>query len=553
MDHTVFQRLSQDTFQRLQELWQEIGTQPSQQEAVLQQLQADLKNVYENTVQRHLDERSRLQKTVQEAQLRLRHLQTILHFPFTEIVQYSTLSETVEKASHTVGQHMQLAEEREQILRERDEHLKRLCQELETEKMLSFNADDLSENAISQYTSTIQNAEALKAQRLRTIEQLSAEIRVLWDELCISPADYSRCPVQCAVANQQPLFASQTHINVLEHAKLQLQHVKAERTEQFAAYARDIKGLWNQLEVSDDDRRAFITNNNRLGMENLHACAVELDRLRSTLQVRMIELCAAKREALEELWDEAGISEQERELCVAYSQQLASEEALASLSHEITEATKYVESIRPVLRAIQRWEEVWQSKIDFEKRSNDPTRLLARDPGRLLREEKERKSIDRLLPRAEKEVRILLQRWETQFNRPFLYHGDRYLTHIDVMKVEEEERKSLEKERRVREKGGSSSSSSGKSGRLTRSARSETQLGTTPGRTRSAKAEGGRAVGTTPRQRGGTTLRQPLVGSALRTPTASTKDTPGVRRSKRTRNVGATPNPLTPINVNTYR
>jgi Ase1/PRC1/MAP65 family protein len=176
---------------------------------------------------------------------------------------------------------------------------------------------------------------------------------------------------------------------------------------------------------------------------------VELDRLRKTLEVRMIELCAAKRVALETLWDEAGVSQKERSLCAAYAQQLASEEALAALSHEIAEATKYVESIRPVLRAIQRWEEVWQRKIDFEKRSNDPTRLLARDPGRLLREEKERKSIDKLLPRAEKEVRILLQRWETQFDRPFLYRGHRYLVRIGEMKVEEEERKSLEKERRV--------------------------------------------------------------------------------------------------------
>jgi Microtubule associated protein (MAP65/ASE1 family) len=180
----------------------------------------------------------------------------------------------MEKASLSVGQHMELAKEREQTLRERDALLKHLCHELETEKMLSFNVEDLSEHAISQYDSTIQNAEALKTQRLRTIDQLSGEIRVLWDELCTDPADYSRCPVQCAVANVQPLLASQTHINILEHAKLQLQHVKVERTSQFAAYARDIKGLWNQLEVSDEDRRAFITNNNRLGMENLHEVCV---------------------------------------------------------------------------------------------------------------------------------------------------------------------------------------------------------------------------------------------------------------------------------------
>jgi Microtubule associated protein (MAP65/ASE1 family) len=92
MDPTVFQQLSQETFQRLQELWQEIGTKPEQQTSVLAQLQADLKNVYENTVQHHLQERSRLQSTIQEAQLKLRQLQTILHFPFSEVRGFSWLS-----------------------------------------------------------------------------------------------------------------------------------------------------------------------------------------------------------------------------------------------------------------------------------------------------------------------------------------------------------------------------------------------------------------------------------------------------------------------------
>jgi protein regulator of cytokinesis 1 len=55
-----------------------------------------------------------------------------------------------------------------------------------------------------------------------------------------------------------------------------------------------------------------------------------------------------------------------------------------------------------------------------------------RDPTRLLREEKMRKRIAKELPKVAVDLRKSLERWEDEYGRPFLVHGERYLDELEA-------------------------------------------------------------------------------------------------------------------------
>lgn len=103
-----------------------------------------------------------------------------------------------------------------------------------------------------------------------------------------------------------------------------------------------------------------------------------------------------------------------------------------------------------------------KEKTSFERETSDPKRLLSkvrltvllscslpairegfnphgrrtfvqeRDPGRLLREEKMRKLLDKKLPQIEAEIVRRLGDWETESGKVFMYEGKSYLEMLQL-------------------------------------------------------------------------------------------------------------------------
>ena len=114
-----------------------------------------------------------------------------------------------------------------------------------------------------------------------------------------------------------------------------------------------------------------------------------------------------------------------------------------ALLYEHETEIERLESLRdqrsPTLALIERYRSLVKDRNDLSASSQDASRLMARgtkgerrDPTRLLREEKMRKRIAKELPKVEAELCKALQRWEDEYGRPFLVHGQRYLDELGM-------------------------------------------------------------------------------------------------------------------------
>ena len=90
------------------------------------------------------------------------------------------------------------------------------------------------------------------------------------------------------------------------------------------------------------------------------------------------------------------------------------------------------------MESIKRREEILDQKREFDNTSTDPDRLLSkkRDPGRLLREEKFRKTINKELPKLDSKIKKLINEWEQNHQEHFIYEGLRYIDQIHEIDIE---------------------------------------------------------------------------------------------------------------------
>jgi protein regulator of cytokinesis 1 len=100
---------------------------------------------------------------------------------------------------------------------------------------------------------------------------------------------------------------------------------------------------------------------------------------------------------------------------------------------EISRLESLVEERAPVLSLINKYRELLDDKEQLAISANDASRLMsrgnngARDPSRLLREEKMRKRVAKELPRVEVELKKALEKWEDDYGEPLLVKGENYL------------------------------------------------------------------------------------------------------------------------------
>lgn len=93
----------------------------------------------------------------------------------------------------------------------------------------------------------------------------------------------------------------------------------------------------------------------------------------------------------------------------------------------------------PTLTLIDQHRALIKERDDLQSSSQDASRLLGRgqkgekrDPTRLLREEKMRKRVAKELPKVALQLRKVLDKWEDEYGRPFLVHGERYLDEMEA-------------------------------------------------------------------------------------------------------------------------
>jgi protein regulator of cytokinesis 1 len=219
-----------------------------------------------------------------------------------------------------------------------------------------------------------------------------------------------------------------------------LEEEKTSRERRLAQLRATIEELWERLNVEPHERKRFLNSNRGCGMRTINEYEDELSRLNELKRQNLHLFVEEARITLQELWDALYFSEEEMlDFTPAFSD-VCSDALLSAHEAEIARLEALKEQRLPVLSKIDRHRELIKERNDLQQSSQDASRLMARgnkgekrDPGKLLREEKMRKRIQKELPKVEQDLKITLEAYEDEYGRPFLVHGERYLDELNAL------------------------------------------------------------------------------------------------------------------------
>lgn len=155
----------------------------------------------------------------------------------------------------------------------------------------------------------------------------------------------------------------------------------------------------------------------------------------------MVLFIAREREEIQALWDALYYSPEDRANFALFESDMGTEEVL--LAHEMEKARLQAEqnSKTEVLERMEKYFALLSQMAELQASANDPARLTGKgqrgDPGRLLREEKIRKRVQKEKPKLEQELLRFIPMWEDEYGQPFLVNGSRFVEDLQA-KIDEE-------------------------------------------------------------------------------------------------------------------
>ncbi|KAJ5050530.1 uncharacterized protein L3040_002407 [Drepanopeziza brunnea f. sp. 'multigermtubi'] len=275
--------------------------------------------------------------------------------------------------------------------------------------------------------------------RVATVKALSEHIIQLWAELGTPQAQTDGTIVKYYRDSPEQLGLHEDDIARLRSKRDKLAEEKKSRERRLKDLKATVEGLWERLGVEEHERKKFCNANRGCGVRQINEFEDELSRLNELKRQNLHLFVEDARYKLQELWDGLYFSEEEMlEFTPAFSD-VYSDALLEAHEQEIERLEALKEQRAPTLDLIEQHRSLVKDRNDLQASSQDASRLLGRgqkgekrDPTRLLREEKMRKRIAKDLPKVAANLRKVLEKWEDEYGRPFLVHGERYLDELEA-------------------------------------------------------------------------------------------------------------------------
>lgn len=275
--------------------------------------------------------------------------------------------------------------------------------------------------------------------RVAIVKALAENIIQLWAELGTPQAQTDGAIVKYYRDAPEQLGLHEEDIARLRAKRDKLLEEKKNRERHLRDLKHAVESLWEKLGVDEKDRKAFLNSNRGCGIRQINEFEEELARLNDLKRQNLHIFVEDARCKLQELWDALYFSEDEMLGFTPAFSEVYSDALLEAHEREIARLEALREQRAPTLALIDKHKSLIHDRDELAASSQDASRLMMRgqkgekrDPGKLLREEKMRKRVAKELPKVTAELRKALEKWEDEYGRPFLVHGERYLDCIEM-------------------------------------------------------------------------------------------------------------------------
>lgn len=203
---------------------------------------------------------------------------------------------------------------------------------------------------------------------------------------------------------------------VQEDLEKQLNRIKDE----VEVIKEELVALWDDLDEPTNLRQAFFDNHSGYSQSTIKAINEEIKRCKEKAHIAK---CVGQiRAELTKLWNLCKYSESQRKKFTAFYSRIYTEDLLTLHELEVDKVQKFYDTNRSIFDLLEERENLFSKMKELEHRANNPNRLNNRG-GQLLAEEKERKIIQKKLPKIEAQLHDLINDYEVKHQQPFYING----------------------------------------------------------------------------------------------------------------------------------
>ncbi|XP_016878205.1 protein regulator of cytokinesis 1 isoform X14 [Homo sapiens] len=280
-----------------------------------------------------------------------------------------------------------------------------------------------------------------KKERKQELKLLQEQDQELCEILCMPHYDID----SASVPSLEELNQFRQHVTTLRETKLEMQ--KSQNEAVCEGLRTQIRELWDRLQIPEEEREAVATIMSGSKAKVRKALQLEVDRLEELKMQNMKKVIEAIRVELVQYWDQCFYSQEQRQAFAPFCAEDYTESLLQLHDAEIVRLKNYYEVHKELFEGVQKWEETWRLFLEFERKASDPNRFTNRG-GNLLKEEKQRAKLQKMLPKLEEELKARIELWEQEHSKAFMVNGQKFMEYV----AEQWEMHRLEKERAKQER-----------------------------------------------------------------------------------------------------
>ncbi|KAK9305352.1 hypothetical protein QLX08_003606 [Tetragonisca angustula] len=185
---------------------------------------------------------------------------------------------------------------------------------------------------------------------------------------------------------------------------------------------QDLITLWKYLDEPEHICQSFLNSYVGYSAATINALTIELERCKDKRKQNIAKYVSEVRSQLIMLWDLCKFSEQERKKFIHFTSNTYTEDLLTLHELEVKRVQEFYDSNKAIFELFQERKNLWTKMKELLQRANHPDRFYNRG-GQLLMEEKERKTIQKKLPKIEDELRNLIKEYESTHGETFTMNG----------------------------------------------------------------------------------------------------------------------------------
>ncbi|KAM4747141.1 protein regulator of cytokinesis 1 [Rhinophrynus dorsalis] len=434
---------------RLRDIWEEIGIPEDQRLQRTDAVKRHVNILLTSMIEEEENLKARLLKSIDVCRKELYSLCEELHLPPFEEEEDSTILQLEKDLRTRVEVVLKQKKERMQelkILKTRDQEL---CDILCMTPYFIDSACVPSLEELDQFRRHLATLSAEKERREAEFVNTKRQIVICMEELDRLPDTSFERDVVCE--EEDAFCLSKENLAALQQLLFQLEEQKTKNQVLCEELRSKILELWDRLQVPEEDRNAFSVYMTGSNGKIIQALQEEVDRLQELKLQNIKNVIEVIRAELSTYWDKCFYSSEQRQAFAPFYSEDYNEDLLALHDVEISRIKQYYDVHKEMFEGVQKWEENWHLFLEFDKKATDPNRFTNRG-GNLLKEEKQRAKLQKMLPKLEEELRVRIAVWEQEQEQEFFVNGKKFMDYVAEQWEQFHQEKEREKQERLMKK-----------------------------------------------------------------------------------------------------